>query len=104
MYSGHILPPAPGMNSRDAHNTRSQHGRIDRQERNGKTVTHILRSYTDSDGQRAEIRQEKFSAVYTLLITRPDGGTILRRTYRTTAAARQAMNHNGREWKQEARK
>lgn len=66
-------------------------------------MTHILRSYTDSDGQRAEIRQEKFSAAYILLITRPDGGQILRRTYRTTAAARQAMNRNGRDWKPEAR-
>lgn len=67
-------------------------------------MTYILRSYTDSDGQRAKIRQEKSSALYTLLITRPDGGTILRRTYRTTAAARQAMNRNGRDWKQVARK
>ena len=91
------------MNNRDAHNTRLQHGRIDRQERKEKTVTYIFRSYTDSDGQRAEIRQEKSSTLYTLLITRPDGGQILRRTYRTTAAARQAMNRNGREWKPEAR-
>ncbi len=66
-------------------------------------MTYIFRSYTDSDGQQAEIRQEKLSAVYILLITRPDGGTILRRTYQTTAAARQAMNRNGREWKPEAR-
>lgn len=91
------------MNSRDAHNTRLQPAHIDRQERKVKTVTYILRSYTDRDGQRAEIRQEKSSALYTLLITRPDGGTILRRTYLTAAAGWKAMNRNGRDWKPEAR-